>query len=458
MAITYDLILEEVGGSSSLVEGVTTSDYALTSLSDSVDYVVKVRAVDTTAGVRVPSAYVTLAFTSAAADTAVTVNLDSLSLSSTLGSITPVDTVVPTIVDEYDLLLIEDGGSPQIIRGIATSDYALTGLTGDTSHTVAVRTAKIVNGVTYLSDWTSDSAFSTAGASSPVSVTIGSLTTPITLNIVTPVETVPQASGVFYEVELTDVLNDTSVIYDTQNTEFPLVGLIEGREYQVSVRKVTDISGTYYPSAWVSSTAFVASAGGTGVSVSLGSLSYSPTISNVVPIDTTPTAPVAADSWTVTLYKVSDNSVADAKITRSNSIAFQDLQVSTEYRVEIVGHRLGGSSSVASTVFTALGTSLNVNLFTTSSPLQDLDVFFIDSILYSYDTATGQLSITGTTNTPLDQISSGTIDGNVLIGEVNGNQFTLATISGTLSTYMMEELEGEFDIEINSSGDLLEIT
>ena len=45
-----------------------------------------------------------------------------------------------------------------------------------------------------------------------------------------------------------------------------------------------------------------------------------------------------------------------------------------------------------------------------------------------------------------------------MIGAVDGNQFTLATISGTLSTYMMEELEGEFDIEINSSGDLLEIT
>lgn len=99
MAITYDLIIEEVGVSSTLIEGVVNSDYALSSLTVEADHVLSVRAVDTTNGIKVYSPFVSQAFTTTAASSDVVVTLGLITNTQTFYDITATNVVPTTPVD-----------------------------------------------------------------------------------------------------------------------------------------------------------------------------------------------------------------------------------------------------------------------------------------------------------------------------------------------------------------------
>ena len=238
MAITYEVELEEVGGITNRFSNISVSDYALSGLNAGIDYIVRVRSVDTTAGVSIFSLWASQAFTSTAQIAPVNVDLGKITNSQTLYAVSVTLTVPPVNSVEYEVRLTEVGQSSVVYTGIVDSSYALTGLMEGTDYTVAVRSIKTSNDVVYFSTWSPEQAFTSAGSTAPVNVDLAKLALTQTLYAVTASLTAPELpiAAHTWLVRVYDTSDESLVIEQvTGDSNFTPSGLFQGTTYRIEV-------------------------------------------------------------------------------------------------------------------------------------------------------------------------------------------------------------------------------
>lgn len=446
MAVTYDLELNEVGVGVTSIADIATNSHVLTGLNATSDYQVRVKAVDTTAGVEMPSLWSAWTdFTTLAQLTDVVAALGTISNAQVVHSVSNHISVPEVVVETYDLEVTESGQSPVIITDIGANNHALTGLTLSTDYSVRVRHVKTVNGGAHQSLWSASTAFTTLAALPEVIAQLGALSNS---------QTIYPASTV---AELPDIVAQLSAISNTQAVHSVTTNVV------VPDAPVVAALGTLSNTQALHSVDTVVP-----VIVQLGTLSNAQTI---YPVSTGVDAAgesVSATHWIVQLIDLTDMAVMDSQIVFTSSYSAAGLTANVigdnDYRISIVGvSDLGAVSQELVIDFSTVLPGVSESATFSSSAEQVLDQFYVDADSM-YDETLNIVKLFGAVSEAFDTITA-TFNGAPYTLTVDDLQFTgeeLATDPVAAQTQHLEfsyqdDIDGTFTIDVGDSGDTLRI-
>lgn len=453
MAISYELQYNKIGGVVTTVPALVVTSYAITGLDSSSNYQFRVRVVDTTSSVIVYSAWSSWsAFSTTAVATPIVVSLGTINNSVTLNNVTPSIEVPSVIVTTYDLYVGVTGQAGTTYNDIATTSYALSGLTDNTNYTFRVRKKVSVDGVIYYTPWV-ETTFQTLVVSSPITVNLGVIGNSTTLNAITAIVDAPANYTLTYELKIEEVDVTTTFVTAISSTSYALTGLNQGSSYLVSVRAKYDSAEGIYYSPWTANASFSIAAPN-DVVVTLGTIANSITLNNISADISTPTVAGTVTHYAISVYEMPAHTFVKGYVRYTTSLSITDLNDNTDYQVEVVGiTNEGGSSSPATVSFSTPLNSIIYNATTTESSPQVLDLFRVTRF-HTYDKDTGILRIYGTTTHTLESLILN-FNGTNVAAHITGLNWEAYYATGEVHLVMMDELDGTFAIQINSNGDTL---
>lgn len=385
----------------------------------------------------------------------------------------------------YDYRYGQVGQALGSIINTAGTSASLTGLTEGLDYQVIVRENQTSGTTVYYSTWSTPATFTAAstpavvinlsaiahsvtlGGISSISVVFGNLATishSASLNVITPY-IVPVADS--YDIRINHIQGSVSVISGVLSTTYELTGLIDGDDYEVSIRQVKPVSGASYYSVWSNAVSFAA--GGVAPSVvNLGLLNHNVTLGNITPgvfLGVT----LGLINHYVSLANVTDGTVTDSStyslrveevggstsyITglSGNSHGLTGLTEGVEHLVAVKKHLITSGvrydttwSANASFVPGTL-TAIVVNLTPVTHGITVNPIIAVDDPFYITSTShinifSQKFRISGTTNKAIESMTV-TIDGAPMGVSFDGSTWNAILGQDTVQISTMEELDG----------------
>ena len=355
----------------------------------------------------------------------------------------------------YNLELDEIGVGVTTYTGIATTTYALGGLTASTDYQVRVREVNTISGVEVLSLWSSWTAFSTTVQQIDITAVLGTISNSQTVHAIVTSILLPEVVTTTYDLELTETGQSPTVTTGISPTNYSLTGLTVDTEYSVRVRQVKELNGGLSQSLWTAPVVFTAGqalpepvvsllgtisnsqtihamtteVGGvpTPVVSPLGTITNSQTVHAITTDVELPDGEVAPDFWAITVTHVeSDTTVVnDTTLTSDYSLTGLEANVfgGNEYRVGVTGRTdIGGASDEVTVDFSTVMLSVTEAATPTFSTEQAIDQFYV-SAQEVYDKYSDIVLLFGDVNEAFDTITA-TFDSTPYTLTVDGLQFT----------------------------------
>lgn len=253
---TYDLYVGVTGQVGTTYNDSTTTSYALSGLTDNTNYTFKVRKKVTIDGAIYYTPWVTTTFDTLVTSSPITVNLGVISSNVSLNSITATVSEPTSYVLTYELRLEEVGIITTYATGIASPSYTLTSLNQGSNYLVSVRAKYDSTTGIYYSPWTANASFFIA-APNDVVVTLGTISSSITLNNISADVSTPTVAGTVthYAVSVYEMPAHTFVKgYVRYTPSLSITGLNDDTNYQVEVIGITNQGGSSNPATYSFST------------------------------------------------------------------------------------------------------------------------------------------------------------------------------------------------------------